>query len=290
MSDNMNLYNALVASKLCGNSSVKHTAGTSIYFTETEPTDSNIVAGSYWISSSGNKIWSTGATKTGAPPLPFAANGGILSDYTISGASGGVGDKTDNLFNPNIGWKRNNLPDSTSTADSSTTRIKSNIQDISDSNAYLSLKFFAPLSNLSILGIGFFGDDVTTQIESEDGVKTSTTIIQPIPEGAKHYYILLGDNDGGITDETKTALASAQICAIYGNTLPENNIPYGFVIPIICGGETTNIYLSSQLGESDSISYATAQVDIPTINGSNTLTIGTTVQPSSVSITYTGWK
>ena len=271
-------------------SSFHKASGTDVYYQETEPTVSDIPTGSYWISTSGVKTYGTGATKTGALPITFVSNGDNLSDYTIIGANGGVGEQTENIFNKNVTWYRNNFTDSTNHTDTSTTRIKSDIQDISDSNSYMSLKIFAPLTNMRILGIGFFGDDVTTPLQASTGTVTNTTVIQPIPAGAKHYYILLGDDTGGITSDTKTALASAQICAIYGNTLPSNYIPYGYFIPVTCGGATKNIYIDNQLGASDSISYATAQVDIPTTNGSNTLTVGTTVQPTSISITYTGWK
>ena len=38
---------------------------------------------------------------TGAPPLTFVSNGENLADYRIDGASGGVGDRTGNLFDKN---------------------------------------------------------------------------------------------------------------------------------------------------------------------------------------------
>lgn len=271
-------------------SSYHKASGTSVFYGETEPTDSGISAGSYWISSSGIKIFGTGATKAGEPPISFISNGDSLSDYTIIGASGGVGNQTENIFNKNVTWYRNNVNDSTNHTDISTTRIKSDIQDISDSNSYISLKIFAPITNMRILGIGFFGDDVTTPLQASAGTVTNTTVIQPIPNGAKHYYILLGDDTENITNDTKTALVSAQICAIYGNTLPSDYIPYGYVIPVTCGGTTTSIYIDNQLGASDSVTFSTTQVTIPTSSGSNILTVGTTVQPASVSITYTGWK
>ena len=54
------------------------------------------------------------------------------------------------------------------------------------------------------------------------------------------------------------------------------------------GGTTTNIYLDEPLEESESISMSDTGVSIPTINGSNTLSIGTAVQPSKVFIKYGG--
>ena len=39
-----------------------------------------------------------GKELTGSPPLSFVSNGQPLADYRIYGASGGVGDRTENLF------------------------------------------------------------------------------------------------------------------------------------------------------------------------------------------------
>lgn len=65
---------------------------------------------------------------------------------------------------------------------------------------------------------------------------------------------------------------------------------YGeYDIPVICGNATTHIYLTSPLGANDSIDYTTSQVAIPTVDGANNLICDTTVQPSKVSLTYTGW-
>ena len=47
---------------------------------------------------------------------------------------------------------------------------------------------------------------------------------------------------------------------------------------------TTNIYLDEPIGENESISLSDTEVDIPTIEGTNVLTIDTTVQPSNVYI------
>ena len=48
--------------------------------------------------------------------------------------------------------------------------------------------------------------------------------------------------------------------------------------------ETTNIYLDEPVSENESISLSDTEVDIPTIEGTNELTIDTTVQPSNVYI------
>ena len=64
--------------------------------------------------------------------------------------------------------------------------------------------------------------------------------------------------------------------------------PYGYKIPIVCGGTTTNIYLDEPLNEGESISMSDTGVSIPTINGTNILTVDTAVQPSNMYIKYGG--
>jgi hypothetical protein len=89
--------------------------------------------------------------------------------------------------------------------------------------------------------------------------------------------------------------------------------PYGYKLPVTCNGETKNIYIGNYpLNKSgnvaDDVQYSTQMLtrridpetlavlatptteliavpQLPTTAGTNTLTVGTTVQPSEVSIT-----
>ena len=75
------------------------------------------------------------------------------------------------------------------------------------------------------------------------------------------------------------------VCMVKGETAPEQYIPYGYKIPVTCGGETTNIYIGdTPLGTGQTVTGAQTGVAIPTVSGTNTLSVGTTVQPSGVSI------
>lgn len=58
--------------------------------------------------------------------------------------------------------------------------------------------------------------------------------------------------------------------------------PYGYKVPVVCGGITTNIYLDEPIGENESISLSDTNTNIPTIRGTNILSVDTTVQPSNV--------
>lgn len=104
----------------------------------------------------------------------------------------------------------------------------------------------------------------------------------------ENIYLGLGYGRGIPTIGKQTLIDSLfdnyNISLISGTESPDDFEPYGYKIPITCGGETTNIYLDSPLYEGDSISLSTAGVEIPTVEGENTLTVGTTVQPSAVEI------
>ena len=62
--------------------------------------------------------------------------------------------------------------------------------------------------------------------------------------------------------------------------------PYGYKIPVTCGGVTTNIYIDEPLTAGETISYADTSTIIPTSMFLNTLSVGTTVQPEKVFIEY----
>lgn len=100
--------------------------------------------------------------------------------------------------------------------------------------------------------------------------------------GVKRGYFLT-------TDET----AFVRLCYIKNSSDAMLNVgttalpyePYGYKIPVTCGGETTNIYIGdSPLGTGQTVTGSETGVAIPTVDGNNTLSIGTTVQPSKVVI------
>lgn len=65
--------------------------------------------------------------------------------------------------------------------------------------------------------------------------------------------------------------------------------PYGYKIPVFCGGTTTNVYLPDPLLAGESITMTDTGIQIPTIDGANMVFIGTEVQPSEFTATWTGW-
>ena len=77
--------------------------------------------------------------------------------------------------------------------------------------------------------------------------------------------------------------SNAKIGVTQGSAIVDYE-PYGYKIPISCGGETNTIYLDAPLYDGYSISMAGTGIEIPTTNGQNTIAVDTTVQPSSIII------
>lgn len=205
-------------------------------------------------------------TKTGIPPLTFVSNGENLVDYRIYGASGGLGGRTANLFDEKY--------------PSITTSWEVIYQHIRVGDGNYTLSTTTPRNSESTSGNLFlFGGIATGGADSQtNGVYygTSRTV------ESKNGCITIGYRapQGNDPRNFHTMLCKGSTAATYE--------PYGYKIPIICGDTTTNIYLDEPLEENETISMSDTGVSIPTINGSNTLSIGTTVQPNNMYIKYGG--
>ena len=209
----------------------------------------------------------TGGTKTvtGVPPLTFVSNGENLVDYRIDGASGGVGERTENLF-----YKQ--IPSANISANGvvvSATGYNLNIAAVTAGETY-------SFSNFVGGGVyGFFSDELAIGSVTYNSSRQLLVVEYgqiTIPAGTSYVAF-------------RSLSATENLMLNQGGTvLPYE--PYGYKIPIICGGETTNIYLNEPLGENESISMSDTGVSIPTINGSNTLGIDTAIQPSNMYIEY----
>lgn len=201
---------------------------------------------------------------TGVPPLTFVSNGKNLVDYRIYGASGGVGDRTKNLFDI-----KKAIPN---------TALIGNGNITSDPS--LCTSDFIPVT----VGKTYFipsGGSVRGKFYNEQKQVVSSSSMSDFKKGT------------GVTIPNGVCYVKVSVAMAYSNSyqielgsIATDYEPYGCKIPIICGGTTTNIYLNEPLGENESISMNDTGVSIPTINGSNTLRVNTTVQPSSVYVKY----
>lgn len=204
---------------------------------------------------------------TGVPPLTFVSNGKNLVDYRIYGASGGVGDKTRNLFDAK-----------NSTYGGGT--FWSNAKNLNQNSSYYGSSVIDVTSGETITR-SFTGTSAN-HFMREDGSMVSVSNTGSRENGVT---IIVPDDCIRYVFNISNSIDPNTIQVVVGSQLPETYEPYGYKIPITCGG-TTTIYLDEPLDEGESISMSDTGVSIPTINGSNTLSIGTTVQPSNMYIKY----
>lgn len=211
-----------------------------------------------------------GNAKAGIPPLTFVSNGDNLTDYKIFGNSGGVGDKTRNLFDAkNSTYGGGTFWNNAKDLIPHDNYYGSNVIDVT-SGETITRSFTGTSANY------FMREDGSVVNVPDTGSRENgVTII--VPDDCIIYVFNIPNS---IDPNT--------IQVVVGSQLPETYESYGYKIPIVCGGATTNIYLDEPLDEGESISMSDTGVSIPTIEGENTLSVGTTVQPSKVYIKYGG--
>lgn len=228
-------------------------------------------------------------TITGTPPFTFKSNGDNLIDWSIKGNTGGVGDKTKNVVKL---LDSDTERDVTFTVDSATGTITMNGDTTQEETN------FGRNSSYDITGIS--GDYVLSGCP--DGGSLSTYYLYTYDMTSRSIVSRSFDS----SDYNTTTYESDHIYRVYIQVRKGNmfdNIvfrpmiraagtssdfePYGYKIPISCGGSTTDIFIGdSPLGADVTITKTSTGVDIPTVNGSNTLTVETAVQPSEMTITY----
>lgn len=205
-----------------------------------------------------------------APPISFQSAGSALLDYVIYGADGGVGDLVDsryiipvkiagkNLFNeeydPPIEESMQYLP--IYVGDGSFT-LSSDIPLNSENYANLFLMSGANSSGGSTAGNGVWNEHPQTKTSAEGFVTIAY-------RNYNRYGSPISPSDYNVQLESGTTATAYE--------------PYF--------NETVTVNLDFPLYYDDAITMTDAGVTIPTVIGSNTLTVGTTVQPAAVQIKY----
>lgn len=229
---------------------------------------------------SGAKVSEGEPNLTYGKQFSFYANGQNLTDYTIYGADGGVGDRTANLF------------DYTKTDDIiANSFINQSGVIVTSDEYYISYpievnvgetytwKFNTDTGNSHTAPtVGFYdsSDNLLSTAHHDSAIRYFSF---EVPTNCAYIRASVFTKDKNVQQEAMLNEGSTP--------LPYE--PYGYKIPVICGNKTTNIYIDSPLDDGDSIDYTTSQVAIPTVDGANNLICDTTVQPSKVSLAYTGW-
>ena len=220
------------------------------------------------------------------PPLTFPSNGNNLLNYRIDGANGGVGDLvTDtsdenygkykipavisgkNLWNDNITFENGTINQNTG-ADSSYAsdyRIRSNFTDYIEPGQYtLNLAGVDRINTIALYSEKNI-ESFVESIVSTSGIPKTFSL-----QTGGYIRVALSKVNGDVvtpSDISNIQLEEGSIATDYE--------PY--IEPT-----TTNIYLDEPIGANESKSLSDTNVNIPTINGTNILSIDTTVQPSNV--------
>ena len=234
---------------------------------------------------------------TGVPPLTFVSNGKNLVDYRIYGASGGVGDRTANVM-PTAVTDTLTIGGVTCTCDGFGSYIFNGRANGTAIFVFAIPQFTIPVS------VGGGGNGTLSFFNTKAFVGTSAilsfyyqnTLIDSwsftdIKRQHNSYNLLSGKQCDEIRFSFQYNILTNFSCSPMftdNGSYPVIYEPYGYKIPIVCGETTTNIYLDEPLGENESISMSDTGVSIPTINGTNILTVDTEVQPSKMYIKYGG--
>ena len=236
---------------------------------------------------------------SGIPPLTFNAVAGTLKNYriygnTVDGES--VGDRTGNLFDENSDSVSGYIDDNGNISQGANPITTYDYINVTPSeNYYIKIcgETAALLPNRKIR-IAYY---------SQNKRFLCRVILERVDNGATFetlnncYYIRLSIDDG-----------NTDIMLNEGST-PLSYEPYGYKVPVTVSNgtdaQTIPIYLSEQIrkvgdeaeyidfGEQKQYFADGTSIDItlpalPTLSGTNTLTVGTEVQPSNVYIKYEG--
>ncbi len=217
------------------------------------------------------------SSMSGVPPLSFRANGEPLIECLIYGATGGVGDRTANLFdksNPDV------YQNTTIVASEGTWRKYAGPGKVfrfpCEPNANYAISIDSSIAT-SIFRIML----IAVEDVPEVNVDVPGTLVVNTSMISSYSFSTLSNSKYIIFQVASDVYENAfETLMLNKGSTPLAYEPYGFKVPIICGNTTTNIYLDSPLDIRETISMADTGIQIPTIRGSNTLTVGTTVQPS----------
>lgn len=213
-------------------------------------------------------------TITGIPPIRFKSDETPLTAWTIVGAYGGVGDQTANLYD-------------CSRTEGATDGYFINKNSQQEQALYTyEISYPIPVTAGETYRWTFNAADGQKHSSPTVGFYDSTDTLIGAASHRDEITTFTFTAPSGCTYIRASVFKSKKQQAML--TLGADEIPYvqyGFEIPVTCGSAVQTIYLDAPLGDGDTISMADSGITITPQKGSNTLSIGTAVQPSAVSIT-----
>lgn len=255
------------------------------------------------------KVWSREAQKyvyessveyTGTLPITINANGNALLDYRIYGASGGVGEPTENLFDESTVEYDGYIDPYSGNFVSHTAWSSSDYIEVAGDYINLSGKLIAILGGWSI--IHNFYDSNKSWLGGNNTMQGVGTIGQ---RKAKSYSI---SGVSYVRISYRFAIFD-DIMLVEGSTEPADYIPYGYKLPMTVSDGSTVQTVPAYIGENqldagEYVSYGEQKIyrdvggaltptdppvplpGIPTIDGTTTIDYDGDPKPSQMYIKY----
>lgn len=204
------------------------------------------------------------AELTGVPPLTFRTAGYALKYWSITGNSGGVGDRTPQMFQA-------------AQAEDGYRIANSDGQNYADASCFVSE--YIPVSERTTYTKNSPGEDAFHRFafynSNHSFLSSSNSNTVTTPAGTAFLRFC-----GRISEKNKTVLNQGDA------PLPIE--PYGmYRIPISCGGVTVKLYIPSPLMNGEVLHSTDMEFPtIPTQPGENLLTVDTEIQPAEMTIRF----
>jgi hypothetical protein len=243
-----------------------------------------------------HKRYGSGTDSLTAFPAVIQASGEAMTDYTIYGNTGGVGDYVllPNILENNFQSQEVNGLTITVDGDSflinGTSTANTNIALFSGAvNPSMVVKDYQVIPN-GVYEINGNPSDAETgkyiiSYRYDDAIGGEPASTARVPVG-----------EPGILDSSSGAYRYLLVYIAIWSGVTLDNIRFAptlrrkaYEIPVTSGGVTTNLYTDSPLGLTDALTYTDTGIALPTLDGDNTISFGTTVQPSGMSATFKGW-
>lgn len=202
----------------------------------------------------------------GVPPITFQGNGENLLDYRIDGAVGGVGDRTKNLFDYSTVTRGYRITWSTGINQADPSAIMSDFIAVSNGIYRTSISVNLIGYDINKNYIGTYNAN-NKSFKKEYGPKT--TYYEIADNNVKFVKLLSYSSTDTISQNTMFSI---------GSTILEYE-PYGYKVPVVCGGITTNIYLDKPIYAKANIPSEYTEVEY--IESTGTQYINTNIIPTN---------
>ena len=225
----------------------------------------------------------TYSKSSGTVPITFTTTGNKLEDYTINGTYEGVGDSSINCFSGTLEQGSIYSDDGELFVNAARLRSADYVEleagdyliSIEKSNTGQSLDF-------SVVVFLYGAGDAHTYVGTLRDEWIPFPFRFTVGANLVIKFVIAQDMGG-----SSTPLDPAYISAV--KIQPRKTITNGYTIPVVIssGGnsQTTTLTVNKPLELSDSLTFLSAGVNIPTYNGENTLTVDTVSKPT-VSVLY----